>query len=165
MLSILETQGLCSKPSFYGDTINCSKTGAKQDNKHSQDVLSFLKFQMPLTVTTGLYMGEYGQLRQFNHHKWIFFFYLPHVLHRPWTLTKYSSTPTLSESIVKQFKTLGKRLKRDSLISSQSRKVLPSPTQEKKSNPVISSCMVANLHTQIEPRPHSSAFSDWILVA
>lgn len=52
------------------------------------------------------------------------------------------------------------------LCDQQSIKKSPSqPHSRKKSNPVISSCPVANLHTQIEPRPHSSAFSDWILVA
>lgn len=41
----------------------------------------------------------------------------------------------------------------------------PAPHRDKKSNPDISSCLLANLHTQIKPCPHSSAFSDWILVA
>lgn len=62
-------------------------------------------------------------------------------------LTKIINPPPPSESISRP----PKRLKPDCVISSQSRKVLPSPIQEKKSNPVISSCLVAYLHTQIEP--------------
>lgn len=60
-------------------------------------------------------------------------FYSSYAPCRSWTLTKYTSPWPLPEYITRQFETPGlpKRLKRDSVISSQLRKVLPSPNQEK----------------------------------